>query len=181
MMYIRPLQLSDAPRIAEILVFAWRSAYRGIISDDILFNERLVSNRIPRFEDAARNKTEEIYVFDDSIIKAFISVSACRDDDKPKSFELGAIYVDPFMQRQGIGAQMMQYFENLAIQRGFKEACLWTFEKNLTAQALYEKFGYTQDGTKKLHEAFNAALTRYTKDINKRAVALPAGAAPLLK
>ena len=168
MMYIRPLQLSDAPRAAEILVFAWRSAYRGIVSDDDLFNARLVVNRIARFEDAARNKTEEIYVFDDGIIKAFISVGTCRDNDKPTAFELGSIYVDPFMQRQRIGTQMMQYFENLAINRGFKEVCLWTFKKNLTAQALYKKFDYTQDGTKKPHETFNEELIRYTKNLKEQ-------------
>ena len=166
-MYIRPIQLSDAPRVAEIHVFAWRAAYRGILSDDQLFNKRLVANRIPRFENAVRNKAEEIYVYDDGIIKAFISVGACRDDDKPKAFELGSIYVDPLMQKQGVGTQMMQHFENLAIQRGFGEVCLWTFEKNLTAQALYEKFGYIQDGTEKSHEAFDAAVVRYTKNLTK--------------
>lgn len=163
--HIRPVQLSDAARVAEIHVFAWRSAYRGIVPDNHLFNTLQVSKRITRFEDAVRNKTEEIYVFDDGIIRAFISVGLCRDEDKPAAFELGAIYVDSLMQRQGIGTKMMQFFENLAMQRGFNEACLRTFEKNLAAQALYEKFGYTRDGARKLHGTYNAAVVRYAKTL----------------
>ena len=165
---IRPLQLPDAPCVAEIHVFAWRTAYRGIVPDEHLFNTLQVSKRITRFEDAVRNKTEEVYVFDDGIIKAFISIGPCRDEDKPAAFELGGIYVDPLMQHQGIGTRLMQFFENLAIQRGFGEACIWTFEKNLTAQALYEKFGYTQDGTKKLHGTYNAIAVRYTKNLKEQ-------------
>jgi len=160
---IRPIQLSDVPRVAEIHVFGWRSAYRGIVSDEHLFKNMLVSNRIKRFENSVLNKTEEIHVYDDGIVKAWISIGTCRDEDKTAAFELGGIYVDPFMQRQGIGAKMVTYCEELAASRGYNEICLWTFEKNLSAQAFYEKMGYVQDGATKLYENFNTMGMRYTK------------------
>ena len=31
---IRAMEISDIPRVAEIHVFGWRSAFRGIISDE---------------------------------------------------------------------------------------------------------------------------------------------------
>ena len=68
---IRAMVLSDVPRVAEIHVFGWRSAYRGFISDDFLFKKMLVSKRIDVFDNSVRNNAEENYVYDDGIIKAF--------------------------------------------------------------------------------------------------------------
>jgi hypothetical protein len=53
---IRAMQISDASRAAEIHVFGWRSAYRGIISDDFLFNKMIVSKRVSYFENSVRNQ-----------------------------------------------------------------------------------------------------------------------------
>ena len=125
---IRPMEISDVPRVAEIHVFTWRSAYRGIISDDILFNHRSVSKSIERFSDFVRNGTHETYVFDDGIVKAFLTIGNCRDEDKTDAFELWAIYVDPFMQKQGIGTKFVNYCEEQAVKRGFDEVCIFDFE-----------------------------------------------------
>jgi GNAT superfamily N-acetyltransferase len=157
------MQLSDVPRVAEIHVFGWRSAFRGMISDEFLFKKRLVSLSITRFENALYSNSEEIYVFDDGIIKAFISICACRDEDKTESFELGGIYVEPLMKRQGIGSIMIDYCEKTAAERGYKEVCLWTLEKNTTAKAFYEKSGYLLDGSKKFLENIEAMAIRYSK------------------
>jgi GNAT superfamily N-acetyltransferase len=140
------MKLADTLRVAEIHVYGWRNAYRGIVSDDYLFNKMTVSKSADRFENAVRDNTEESYVFDDGILKAFMTIGSCRDADKTESFELWGIYVDPFMQRQGIGSQMISFCETKAIERGHKEICLWVFEKNENARAFYEKFGYLPDG-----------------------------------
>jgi hypothetical protein len=46
----------------------------NIITDDYLFNKMLVSKRISYFESAPKDRSEESYVFDDGIIKAFMSI-----------------------------------------------------------------------------------------------------------
>ena len=119
------MKISDVPRVSEIHVFAWRSAYRGIISDEILFNQRLVSKSMERFNNSVSAGTLEQYVYDDGIIKAFMSIGICMDEDKADAFELGAIYVDPFMKGQGIGRQLVDYCEEQAIARGFGKVCIW--------------------------------------------------------
>ncbi len=109
------------------------------------------------------NCTEESYVFDDGIIKAILTIGVCRDDDKSNSFELWGIYVDPFMKRQGVGSKMVQFCEEKAIERGFKEICLWVLEQNMSARMFYEKLGYLPDGNNKFIESLSVIEMRYSK------------------
>ena len=162
---IRAIQISDVPRAAEIHVFGWRSAYRGIVSDKFLFTKMIVAERLGVFENAVLNHTEETYVFDDGIIKAILTIGICRDTDKTGSFELWGIYVEPFMKRQGIGAILVDYCENVAVKRGFDEVCLWVFEGNAIARAFYEKLGYKPDGSKKFIDFLAATEIRYSKKL----------------
>jgi ribosomal protein S18 acetylase RimI-like enzyme len=162
---IRVMQLKDVPRVAEIHVFGWRCAYRGIVSDEFLFNKMIVTERAIVFDNAVHNHTEETYVFDDGIIKAFLTIGVCRDADKPDSYELWGIYVDPFMKRQGIGTKMVDYCKNIAIDNGFQEICLWVLEKNTDARLFYEKQGYYPDGTKKFIDFLAATEIRYSKKL----------------
>ena len=169
---IRPMQPSDIPRVAEIHTFGWRSAYRGIVSDEHLFNVMSVAKRIEKFhamlENAQHESHEfwgETYVYDDGIVKGFLTIGQCRDDDKPGAFELGGLYVDPCLQGQGVGAALTAHCEMLAAQRGHKEIFLWTFEKNAHARAFYEKQGYAPDGATQIVEPYGAVGVRYRKHI----------------
>ncbi|MCL2198366.1 MAG: GNAT family N-acetyltransferase [Defluviitaleaceae bacterium] len=159
---IRLMEHRDIPRVAEIRVMGWRSAYRGIVSDDFLFNEMLVATRIPRLMQMLNDDTE-IYIYDDGIIKAFSHASQYEDD--LNFYELGAIYVDPFMQGQGIGTAMLAHFEKTAAERSYNNVCLWTFEKNSAARAFYEKHGYKHNGDKKTMQPHGWKCVYYTKKI----------------
>jgi GNAT superfamily N-acetyltransferase len=149
--------------MAEIHAFAWKCAYRGIVSDEVLFKTRTVPLLIERYENSFNDNPEERYVFDDGIIKAFMAVGACRDEDKPQAFELGAIYVEPSMQRQGIGTAMANFCEKVATEQNYKEICLWVLEKNTASRLFYENQGYISDGTTKLLENIDVMAVRYSK------------------
>jgi putative acetyltransferase len=161
---IRPATHNDIPRICEINVFAWRITHRGIASDDYLFNERTVVKRIERLQKTF-NVGVENYVYDDGVLKGSLTVGLSKDDDRQNKFELYALYVDPCMQRQGIGKILIQYAEQLAAQRGYQDISIWTFEQNINARAFYEKMGYTHDGVTMIHETFHAPAVRYIKNI----------------
>jgi len=169
---IRKMELIDIPRVAEINVFGWRVAYRGIVSDELLFTKRLVATSIPRFQGGffGSENNSEGYVFDDGIIKGFISVQPCADKDKPQAFELGAIYIEPLMKRKGIGTALMHFCEKLALERGHSEICLWVLEKNQDSRRFYEKMGYDVDGAHKYLEGLEATEVRYSKQLKKSAV-----------
>ena len=121
---IRPMVLDDVPRVAEIQIFAWRTADRDIFSDEYLFKNMTVAKRIEYFENMAKNNIDENYVFDDGIVKAFITISACKDEDMLDALQISSIYVDPFFQRNGIGVQLVEYCEKIAIQQDFTKVCL---------------------------------------------------------
>ena len=158
---IRPTKASDAPRMAEIHIFGQRTAYRGFVSDEFLFGEMSVEKRIGYF---SSNKVEA-YVFDDGIIKGFITLGPCKDGDKTGALELYRIFVDPFMFGCGIGGRLAAHFEEVAIKHGYNDICLWVLEGNIKARAFYENLGYTVDGAKRISEYFGVPEVRYIKDI----------------
>jgi len=162
---IRKMDLADVPRVAEVWMFSWRNAFRGIISDEDLFKGRLVVDGITMFEETLKKNTSQNYVFDDGIIKAFLTMYPCQDEDKAGTFELAALYVDTFFQKQGIGAQMIEFFEEQVRRCGCNEVCLWTLEKSRDSRAFYEKVGYVHDGACKLVTRLALAGVRYTKKV----------------
>ena len=168
---IRPMQASDVPRVTEIHVFGWRCAYRGIVSDEHLFTKMLVSTRLEKTaawldtDGNADVSLGETYVYDDGIVKGFLTIGQCRDEDKAGVFELGGLYVDPCFKSQGIGRALALYCEEIAVKKGFNEILLWTFEKNAPTRAFYEKLGYTLDGKTMVVEPLGATGVRYSKRI----------------
>jgi len=140
------MEVNDVSRVAEIQIFAWRTSERGIFSDEYLFKQMTVDKRMEYFNNMLRSSSDENYVFDDGIVKAFITMCPCSDEDILASLQLSSIYVDPCFQRQGIGALLINYFEKIARQRGYEEVILWVLEKNQAAIDFYRKNGYSPDG-----------------------------------
>jgi len=161
---IRKATRDDAPRIAEIHVFGWRAAYRGIVPDEILFNRLSVVKRAPMIADAL-DTDEETYVYDDGIIRGWMTVGDCRDDDAKGAFELWGIYVDPLLKRAGVGRALVAFCEEIALARGKSEICLWVFSDNAPSRAFYEAMGFAADGKEQLIERLGAMETRYRKTL----------------
>ena len=158
---IRKLELNDIPRVAEIQIYAWRVSDRGVLTDEYLFKDMLVVKRMEYFEKCVKDN-DEIYVYDDGVVKAFLTVGKCKDEDKTSAFMMWSIYVDPFFQRNGIGSLLIEHFENIARQRNFTGACLWVMEHNQNARTFYEKFDYAPDGKKETYNLGTSEM-RYVK------------------
>ena len=159
---IRTMGIDDVERVAEIHVSGWRNAFFGILSNDFLFNRLRVLNRIKVFQEEVLSNKDETYVFDDGMIKAFITIGRCRDDDEPNVFELWGLYVDPFWQRSGIGSSMVRFCEQQATQRGYKKIN-WVLEPNTRARSFYEKMGFMPDSSAKRIEWMGSNELRYSK------------------
>jgi len=156
------MKASDAARMGEIHVFSQRMAYRGFVPDEFLFGEKMsVEKRIGYFA----NGTAEAHVFDDGIIKGFITLGPCKDEDKADSLELFRIFVDPFMFGEGIGGKLAMHFEEVAVQKGYSKICLWVLQGNANAQAFYEKIGYVADGASRISEYFGVTEVCYIKEV----------------
>lgn len=168
---IRRARPEDAGRIAEIQVFGWRSAYRGIIPDQHLFGNFTVDKRTAIFtgtisaEQQGENNGGSTWVNErEGLVLAFMTCGPCRDSDLSDSFELWGIYVEPGFKRQGLGAELEQHCLELARELGYSEIALWVFRDNVESRRFYERMGYVEDmGRDELMEGLGVYKTRYRK------------------
>lgn len=99
---IRVAQLKDIPRIAEIIVFGKRVAYRDIFQNDIVtFNELQVMDLIETYRSNPA-LIKNMLVYDDGIVKGVIN-----REYKEDAVEISEFYIEPFFKRQGIGRTMI--------------------------------------------------------------------------
>lgn len=131
---IRPAREADLGRIAEIEVFNYRSNFYPIFrDDDYYFSEITTVNRM----DAFRNCLDELWVYDDGVVKAFMQVSGTQ---------LKKLFVEPALQRQGIGASLLAHAVSLGADH------LWALEKNVRAIAFYQQHGFRPTSMRMLEE-----------------------------
>ena len=163
---IRKALSEDAFRLAEIQVFGWRNAYKNIVPDFYLFKILNVQQRIEEFKTSIIESREETYVYDDGIIKAFLTIGNCRDEDKDNNtFELWGIYVEPSFMRQGIGKKLLVYCEQNAFIRNKKEITLWVLKENKIGINFYRKYDYQPDGNEKIIPNTNIKEIRFVKTL----------------
>ena len=163
---IREATIHDAARTAEIEVASSRYAYKGVVSDDCLFKDLSVENRIPVYERWISEKRFALYVYEDpdtGIVKGMMGIGKCEDEDKTNAFELHFIYLDPEYVRQGIGSEMLRFFENAGSDLGYPEYVIWVLQENGMGRNFYEKNGYHTDGKEKIFKRWNKREIRYVK------------------
>lgn len=138
---VRKATKKDISRIAEIIVFGKRVAYRSIFqNDEVSFNEMQV---IPLWEEYKENPEmlEHMLVFDDGIVKGVINCKPVGDE-----VEICEFYVDPFFKRQGIGRELIQNVIAEAKATQKKRIFLWVLEENVFARGFYEANGFHASG-----------------------------------
>jgi ribosomal protein S18 acetylase RimI-like enzyme len=150
---VRPPQDSDARRLAQINIDAWRSAYDGIVTE----------GRLDSMDFAAYQERWHRYIHEgvtegtcfvaelDGLVAAYCMGGAARTDEPDptitdKTGELYAIYADPALQGKGAGTAVHdRLLEQLALD-GYDDAVLWVFEQNRRSQDWYTSRGWIPDG-----------------------------------
>lgn len=138
---IRKATMQDVPRIAEIIVFGKRVAYRPIFNNDVVsFNELQVINVV---EEYRNNPTlvDNMLVYDDGIVKGVIN-RVFKED----TVEICEFYVEPFFQGNGIGKKLIQQVILEARMSKKSRIFLWVIEDNLSARKFYENNGFVASG-----------------------------------
>lgn len=163
---IRKAIKDDASRLAEILIFAKRTSYRSIFkNDEVSFNEMQVLKLALDFQER-EGALDNIYVYDDGIVKGMMHVEKSADADYPEGIRIIEFYVDTFFQGCGIGRAMMGAIHQEAMTLKAKNMFLWVLEENYKARKFYEAFGFASDGIRSLEEGTEVYLLRYFKDLN---------------
>ncbi len=154
---IRQANNHDIPRIAEIIVFGKRVAYRPIFeNDEVSFNELQV---VSLYEEYQKNPDtlEEMYLYDDGIIKGVIK----GHPQDEKIVEITDFYVEPFFVGQGIGTHLLEYLLKQASQKGFQKIILWVIKDNIKARKFYEGKGFVDSGKTCIIEGTDKVDCRY--------------------
>lgn len=127
-MNIRKAKREDLSRIGEIYVFNNRANYYPVFKDKMYsFNKLQVVSIIDEYF-KADEVLENIYVFDDGVISAFMEI---------KGTEICKLYVDPFFQNKGIGSELIIF----AIKK-LKVNHLWVLQENDKAISFYQRHGF---------------------------------------
>ena len=162
---IREATIHDAARTAEIDVISSRYAYQNILSEELL-KDLTVESRVPVHTRWISKKRFDMYVYEDpdtGIVKAMMGIGMNEDEDKEGAFELHFIYVDPAYVRQGIGSEMIRFFEEKGKEKGCKEFVIWVLEENEMGRNCYEKNHYHFDGKDKIFKRWGKREIRYVK------------------
>ncbi|MGV9481035.1 N-acetyltransferase family protein [Gordonia aichiensis] len=155
---IRAAGADDALAIAVAHVRSWRSAYRGLIAQEVL-------DALDPQERAAR------YVFDRSLpdgpytliaeaagtVLAHVTVG--RSSEDPSLGEVWSLYVDPGHWRSGTGRALLRAGSSALAAAGFDAAVLWVLEGNTKASSFYEADGWRADGRRRTVEIGDAAVS----------------------
>ncbi|MDE7398781.1 MAG: GNAT family N-acetyltransferase [Oscillospiraceae bacterium] len=145
---IRQADKQDIPRIAEIIVFGKRVAYRPIFENDyVSFNELQVVNLYEEYK-SNPDRLDGMLLYDDGIVKGVINGQPIDD----KTIEITDFYVDPFFIRQGIGTLLIEYLIQQVRKKGIHKIVLWVIKDNVKARKFYESNGFVNSGKTRIIE-----------------------------
>jgi len=170
-MVIREATEMDALAVATIHACSWRSAYRGLLSDQYLAHD-VDADRIrvwrQRFAELTRDDFNVFIAEDADRAVGF----ACVFLEKPSlTALLDNLHVVPDKQGCGIGRQLMATVaEWVAGREPNATLYLWVFEKNVAARRFYRKLGAIETGVEEhdTPDGFSLPAVRCEWDALKR-------------
>ena len=139
---VRNIEEKDIPSVVDIQIDGWKSAYKGIVDNNILNS----MNRNERIE-----KRKNDYKQNGFIVAELNSqiVGFCRYIDSNKftpnisniDCELLALYVKPNLKYNGIGTRLFQFVKNEFKSKNKTKMILWCLKDNEPSKKFYTKMG----------------------------------------
>ena len=148
-MVIREGTEGDIGSIANLHVQSWRTAYRGILSDDYL-DGRAHKDRLAiwqeRFSGQGSKRMFVLVAERDDQLAGFVCVFP-QEDAVFGSF-LDNLHVAPELTGQGIGRQLLSEAARRLLTDGPRVSLyFWVFEQNRRARQFYERTGAIAAGS----------------------------------
>lgn len=144
---VRRATMQDISRIAEIIVFGKRVAYRHIFNNDLVsFNELRVTDLFKKYHDNPL-LIDDMIVYDDGIVKGVVNRL-----NNGESIEIDTFYVEPFFKGKGIGTKLIQHTISEAQKENKKRIFLWVIQDNISARKFYEANGFRESGETRIIE-----------------------------
>lgn len=152
---LRDATAADAHAIATLLVQSWRTAYRGLLPDDVLAGLSIPEREQfwSEFLSARPPRTRALVA---TIAGAVIGFAATgpplvpADRADPTLGDLYALYLAPDVWRRGIGTRLHAAALDGLRSCGFTHAGLWILDTNERALHFYQRLGWTDTGRSQL-------------------------------
>ncbi|HWW03752.1 GNAT family N-acetyltransferase [Collimonas sp.] len=140
---IRRATVADAGVIAAVRIDSWRATYRGIIPDDYLDGMKVedstaIWSRILSATSSAAN----VFVAEvDGEVLGFAAGMTLAEAKLGYDSELTAIYLEPSVQRAGIGRRLVAHVAATLASAGANNMLVWVLAENRQARQFYEMLG----------------------------------------
>ena len=162
-MKVRNAVPDDAPAMGRVMVEAWLTAHRGQMPD-AAWHKR-VNEWSPDVSAQAwaraiaeraqgRHRRDVLLVAEDDAddLIALVLGTEAGDDALGSVAEIGALYVRPDRQGQGIGRSLMMAAGNELVSLGFTKLQIGVLTANLPARGFYEAMGGHEIGQRTFDE-----------------------------
>ena len=141
---IRPAGLQDAAGIAKVRVDSWRATYRGMIPDGYLDGMRVEDSTAlwERILSTPEGGKRLVFVAEaQGEVIGFAAGMMLNEAKLGFDAELTGIYLQPQMQRQGLGQRLVAAVSRESIAHGATGMLVWVISENKGARQFYEKLG----------------------------------------
>ncbi|MDQ3364516.1 MAG: GNAT family N-acetyltransferase [Myxococcota bacterium] len=137
-MLIRDAILGDAPAFATLVVACWRTAYRGVLPDEALDREDHAA-RVIRIEQRMRDGWTSYAAERGGRVTGLARLAARPAHGHDA--ELEGLYVDPAVQRTGVGRALLRHACTRLAAAGQRTLYIHTLRDNPGGRAFYERLG----------------------------------------
>ena len=139
---IRKATLADALGIAIVSVYTWKTAYSGLLPEEML-DKRLAD--LPKMAENMKKQIIDrdnyfVATVDDTVVGFTAFCSPCRNPDYAVSGEIGALYCLKGYNGYGIGRALFEAAVKELVQRGYKTMIIDCLRGNPTL-GFYEHLG----------------------------------------
>lgn len=162
---IRLLKENDTEEICEIVNYNWKTVYSGYVNQKLLTEVGCLERKNRMKKDFFTGRLLN-YVYEcNGHAVGLLSMGDAGDSDKKGEFEIYRIYVSRNYKNRGIGTKLLQFAEEEAFKKSYKEIVIWAFKENTNAISFYIRNGYVIDKEDYLCEPYLADAIRFNKKI----------------
>ena len=139
---IRNIEEKDIPNVVDIQVNGWKTAYKGIIDDNVLNS----MNRDERIKKRSNDYKENGFIVAEinNEIVGFCRYTYNNEftpDMQDIDCEITALYVKPNLKYNGIGTKLFQFVINEFKSKNKTKMILWCLKDNEPSKKFYTKMG----------------------------------------
>lgn len=164
---VRYATIDDVNMLADIHSKSLQSAFKGIVSDEVLHNSFSYARRRKGFHrELSINNPENMIAFIENHPFGLLTFGDSRyTQGEEDTIELWRIYLIPQYWGMGYAKEMLDWGINEIKALGYKRIILWVLEENVRARKFYEKYGFYHEGKKIIDSSTNLNELLYVKHL----------------